>query len=100
MTSFCSLGKLLLRGLGGADSLDQHRGDLEQVAADAVVSDLKDGSGVVLVDGNDALGILHAGLVLDGAGNAQSDVHLGMHSLAGLAHLMVGRQPARVDGEK
>ena len=42
------LRKLLLRGLGGADSLDQHRGDLEQVAADAVVSDLKDGSGVVL----------------------------------------------------
>ena len=56
----------LLGGLGSLDGLDQHGGDLEQVAADAVVGDLEDGSGVVLVHGDDALGVLHTGLVLDG----------------------------------
>ena len=59
MALFYCFRKLLLRGLGSLDSLDQHGSDLEQVAADAVVSDLEDGSGVVLVDGDDALGILH-----------------------------------------
>ena len=72
----------LLRGLGSADSLREHGGDLEQVAADAVVGNLEDGSGVVLVHRNDALRILHTGLVLDGAGNAQGDVHLRVHRLA------------------
>ena len=72
MTSFYQLGKRLLRGLGSLDSLDQHRGDLEQIAADAVIGDLEDGSGVVLVDGNDALGILHTSLVLDSAGDTRS----------------------------
>ena len=45
-----------------------------------------------------ALGVLHAGLVLDGAGDAQGDVHLRVHRLARLAHLVVRAQPAGVDG--
>ena len=60
----------LLGGLGSLDGLDQHGGDLEQVAADAVIGDLEDGSGVVFVHGDDALGILHTGLVLDGGRGA------------------------------
>ena len=98
MALFYCFRKLLLRGLGSLDSLDQHGSDLEQVAADAVVSDLKDGSGVILVDGDDALGILHTSLVLDSTGDTQSNVHLGVNGLAGLTNLMVGRQPAGVDG--
>ena len=85
-----------LGGLGSLDGLDQLGNDLEQVAHDTVVSHLEDGSGIVLVHGDDALGILHAGLVLDGAGDAQCDVDLGMDGLAGLANLMVGREPAVV----
>ncbi|CAN4043812.1 hypothetical protein BBBGCB_BBBGCB_13015, partial [Dysosmobacter welbionis] len=51
---------------------------------DAVVGNLEDGRSVVLVHRDDALGVLHTGLVLDGAGDAQGDVHLRMHGLAGL----------------
>ena len=79
--------EILLRSLGSLDGIDEQGSDLEQVAADAVVRDLENGGGVVLIDGNDALGILHAGLVLDGAGDAQSNIDLGVHGLAGLADL-------------
>ena len=88
----------LLGSLSSLDGLDQHGGDLEQVAADAVVGDLEDRSGLALVHRDDALGILHTGLVLDGAGDAQSNIDLGVNGLAGLTDLMVGGQPARVDG--
>ena len=58
-SSFLTM-QILLRGLDSLDGLDQHGGDLEQVAADAVVGDLEDGSSLVLVHGDDALGILHS----------------------------------------
>ena len=54
----------LLGSLGGLNGLDQLGNNLEQVALDAVVGALEDGGVAVLVDGDDALGILHAGLVL------------------------------------
>ena len=54
----------------------------------------KMGGILILVDGDDGLGILHAGNVLDGTGDAQSNIDAGMHGLAGLADLMVSRQPA------
>ena len=76
------------------DLLDQLRHDLEQIAHDAVVSNAEDGSTLVLVDGDDALRILHAGGVLNGTGNAQSHIDLGVHSLAGLTDLMVSGHPA------
>ena len=87
---------LLLGSLGGLDGLDQLGNDLEQVAGDAVVGNLEDGSGLVLVDGDDALGILHASLVLDGAGDTQSNIDLGMDGLAGLADLVVSGDPTSV----
>ncbi len=42
------------------------------------------------------LGVLHTGNVLNGTGDAQRNVDAGMYGSAGLADLMVGRQPALV----
>ena len=83
--------------LGSLGSVDHHGQDLPQVAGDAVVGHFEDGSQRVLVDRDDQLGILHAGLVLDGAGDAQSDVDLRTDGLAGLTDLVVGGDPAGVD---
>src|SRR5499426_1198068 len=70
---------------------------LEQVGDQAVVGDLEDRGFLVLVDGDDDFGILHAGQVLDGAGNADRDVELRRHHFAGLAHLPVVRRIAGID---
>ena len=80
------------------DLLDQLRHDLEQIAHDAVVGNTEDGCALILVDSDDALGVLHTSGVLDSAGDAQSNIDLGVHGLAGLTNLMVSRQPAGVDG--
>ena len=90
---------ILFARLRGLEGLDQHRGDLEQVAADAVVGDLEDRRGLVLVDRDDALGLAHTGLVLDGAGDTESNVDLRVDGLTGLTDLMVGSEPAGVDGD-
>ena len=63
---------------------------------DAVVSNTEDGCALVLVDSDDALGILHTSGVLDGTGNAQSNIDLGVDRLTGLTDLMVSGQPAGV----
>src|SRR5712692_5224824 len=55
---------------------------LEQIGDETVVGDLEDRSLLVLVDGDDHLRILHAGEVLDGAGNPDRDIELGRHDLA------------------
>ena len=75
----------------------QLRHDLEQVADQAVIGDLEDRRLLVLVDGDDDLAVLHAGQVLDGAGDADGDVELGRHDLAGLADLVVVGHEAGVD---
>jgi hypothetical protein len=48
---------------------------------------LEDGRVRVRVDGHNALGVLHAGEVLDRARDAYRDVQLRRHHLAGLADL-------------
>ena len=83
-------------GLGSLDLLDQLGNDLVQIADDAVGGNVEDGGVLVLVDGDDVLGVLHTGNVLDGTGDAQRNVDAGMHGLAGLADLMVSAQPALV----
>ena len=88
---------LLLGSLRGLDGLNEHGRDLEQVTADAIVGNLKDGGGVVLVDSDDAFGVLHTGQMLDGAGNAQGHVDLRVDGLAGLAHLVSVSDPASVN---
>src|SRR4029434_11024532 len=80
-----------------------HRGsqlghDLEQIAHDAVVGNLEDRRFLVLVDRNDGLAVLHAGEMLDRAGDADGDVEVGRHHLAGLADLVVVGHVACVDG--
>src|SRR5882757_3812749 len=66
--------------------LQLRQGD-EKVADQAVIGNLEDRRLLVLVDGDDDLRILHAGKVLDGAGNADGDVEVGGDDLAGLADL-------------
>src|ERR1700730_11399909 len=83
--------------LAGLDRVGQLRGDLEQVADNAVVGDLEDGRLFVLVDRDDGLRGLHARAVLDGPGDAQRDVELRRYGLAGLAHLELARVVAGVD---
>ena len=73
------------------------RHGLEEVGDEAVVGDLEDRRLLVLVDRDDDLGVLHAGQVLDRAGDADGDVQLGRHDLAGLADLPVVRRVAGVD---
>ena len=87
------VGSVLL----GLEGFDHHRNDFEQVAADAVVGSFEDGGGLILVDRDDALGILHAGQVLDRAGNAEGNIDLGTDGLAGLSDLAGDLAPARVD---
>ena len=67
-------------------------------ADEAVVGDLEDRRLLVLVDGDDDLGILHAGEMLDGAGYAAGDVEVRRDDLAGLADLPVVRRIAGIDG--
>src|SRR5690606_18990000 len=63
----------------------QFRHDLEQVADQADVGDLEDRRLGILVDGDDGAGVLDAGEVLDGTGNADRHVQLRRDDLAGLA---------------
>ena len=79
-----------------ADLVEELGDDGEQVADDAEVGDLEDGGFGVFVDRDDRLGGLHAGPVLDGAGDADGHVQLGGDGLAGLADLELVRVPAGV----
>ena len=85
---------LILYSLEGLDHLGN---DLEEVSYDTVVCDLEDRSSIVLVYRDDALGILHACLVLDGTGDTKSDVDLRVNGLTGLAYLMVGGDVSGID---
>ena len=82
----------------GSERLFELRQDGEEVADEAVVGDLEDRRLLVLVDGDDDLRVLHAGEMLDGAGDADRDVELRRDDLAGLADLPVVRRVAGVDG--
>lgn len=77
-----------LAALAG-EALGQEGHDLVDVAHDAEVGDAEDRRELVFVDGDDVLALLHAGEVLDGSGDAEREVYVGTHGLAGLAHLTV-----------
>src|SRR3954467_2103737 len=75
-----------------------HRGeDRVEVADDPEVDQLEDRGLVVLVDGHDRLGGLHAGAVLDRTGDAGGGGVLRRDGLAGRADLVAVRLPAGVD---
>src|SRR5690606_37079307 len=67
----------------------QFRHQLKQVTYQAIIRYLEDRGFLVLVDGNNDLGILHTRQVLDRTGDTDSDIQLGRHDLAGLADLHV-----------
>src|SRR5436853_2781529 len=77
--------------------LGQLRHDLEQVADQADVGDLEDRGVLVLVDRDDDLAVLHAGEMLDRAGNADRDIDFRSDDLAGLADLVIVGRIAGVD---
>src|SRR3954453_7407493 len=52
---------------------------------------------IMLRDTTVHLAVLHAGQVLDGAGDADGDVQLGRHDLAGLAALVVVGHKSGID---
>src|SRR5450631_301521 len=62
----------------------------------AIVGDLENRSFGVLVDGDDDLRALHAGEVLNGAGQGDREVELGRHDFSGLADLQIVRHHAGV----
>src|SRR5262245_35422862 len=65
----------------------ERRHRLEEVRDQADIGDLEDRRLLVLVDGHDDLRVLHSGQMLDRAGDADGDIELGRHDLAGLADL-------------
>src|SRR6266567_3537117 len=83
--------------LAFVDLLGELRGHLEQVTDHTEVGDLEDRRFRVLVHRDDRLRRLHAGAVLDGAGDAEGDVELRRDRLAGLADLELVRVVAGVD---
>src|SRR5258707_894243 len=80
-----------------AERLGQFRNRLIQIRDQAIIGNLEDRRVLVLVDRDDDLRIFHAGEVLDRAGNADRDIKLGRHHLAGLADLPVVWRVASID---
>ena len=78
----------------------QGRDELEDIGHHENVGHLADGGVLVLVDGQDEVGLFHAGQVLDGAGDAAGDIELGRNGLAGGADLVVVGQtsPGAAEG--
>src|SRR4030095_8390165 len=91
-----------LMGRPGPVNSVQRRGqlgqDLKEVADKAVVGDLEDRRLGILVDRDDHFAVLHPGQMLDRPGNADGDVKVGGHDLAGLPDLIVVGYVARIDG--
>jgi len=77
--------------------VDEFGDDVEEVVDDRVVGDVHDRRVGVRVDRDDRIGALHAGDVLDCAGDTDGDVDVGRDDLPGLADLSVLGQPAVVD---
>src|SRR6202042_877288 len=86
----------LSHGRSLAPDLRELRGELWQcrveIGDQAVIGDLEDRRLLVLVDRDDDLGILHPRQMLDRARDADRDIELWRHHLAGLPDLpVVGR---------
>ena len=90
-----NLEKSLLHFL--LQSLRQHGDNLVQISDDAEVGDAEDGRELVLVDGDDEVGLFHAGEVLDGTTDTASHVEVRADSLTRLTDLTLVRHHAVVD---
>src|ERR1700687_5242876 len=80
-----------------AELLGQLGNRLIQIRDQAVIGNLENRRVLILVDRDDHLGILHAGEMLDRAGNADRDIEFRPHHLAGLPDLPVVRRIAGID---
>src|SRR5258708_718294 len=80
-----------------AERFGQFGNRLIQIRDQTIIGDLENRRVLVLVDRDDHLGILHAGEMLDRAGDADSDIKFRCHNLAGLADLPVVRRIAGID---
>src|SRR4029077_5902579 len=80
-----------------AQRLGQLGKRLIEIGDQAIVGDLEDRRLLVLVDRHDHLGILHAGEMLDRTRNADRDVEVRRHHLAGFPALPVVRRVAGID---
>src|SRR6266550_9543128 len=85
-----------LSGFELADLLSEHRKNFEQIAHDAVISNVEDWRFRIFVDSDDRPGVLHADQMLNRSGNTDRDVQLGRHSLARGSDLTIDGQPCRV----
>src|SRR3546814_6059450 len=81
-----------------SELLGQLRHDLEEIANQTEVRNLKNRRILILVDGDDGLGVLHAGKMLDRAGYADGDIDFGSNELTRLPHLIVVGDIASVHG--
>ena len=78
-------------------ALGKHRNDLVEITHDTQVSDAEDGSELVLVDGDDEVGLFHTGEMLDGTADTAGHVEVRTDGLTGLTHLTVVRHHAVVN---
>ena len=67
-----------------------------QIAYDTQIGNVENRRCIILVDRNDALGVLHACNMLDGSGNSTGQVEIWPYGLSCLSHLAVFGNPARV----
>ncbi len=75
----------------------EERDNLRRISDNAVIRDFKNRGGFILVHGDDDIGFLHAGKVLNCTGNAAGEVEVRADGLSGLADLNILLNPARVD---
>lgn len=78
----------------GSDLLGQSGHDLIEVAYDTDIGHVKDGSVLILVDGDDQIGLFHTGHVLDGSGDTDCEVKLRTNCLTCLTNLKILWLPA------
>src|SRR5262249_59382513 len=90
-------GERRSRGLQLLHFLGQLGDRFEEIRDEPVVGHLKDRGFLVLVDRDDDLRVLHAGEMLDGAGDADRYVERRRDHLAGLPDLEIVRHVAGID---
>ena len=79
------------------DLFDYCRNEAAVIRNSAVVGNIEDGNSCGVVDADDALGVLHADLILNRAGNCNVDNVIGLDGRTGLTDLFLVRQPAIVN---
>src|SRR5450631_564686 len=80
-----------------AERFGQFGNRLVEIRDQTVIGNLENRRILVLVDRDDHLGILHAGEMLDRAGDADGDIKFRRHHLAGLPDLPVVRRISGID---